>query len=138
MADSILLEMGVQYRARLILEDPVGAATPAMVASALEGIGFTLVEAWLDPAQLPADWPKAKRSDEADLMQVTAWTQGVWSKANTQLHTPAGTSQWQLYDLWNAKEDVYQNEDTSTSPYVVAGLLLGGLALGAFLIGSKR
>lgn len=91
------LVQGATYRGRGIVSTPAGV-NKNNAKEKLEGKGFTNVQVWLEPEELPADWPAKARSDESGWMSTQVWAEVTWGQATADMED-SGTG-WKILDLW--------------------------------------
>jgi len=72
-----LLQTGAKYRGQIVVDSPVGVPK-SLVRKELEGIGFTDVQVWNDPRDLPDEWPPEDKEEPDEFMVVVFWAEGVW------------------------------------------------------------
>jgi len=95
---TVSLQQGAQYRCRIDISYPGLVVSEGAVTDALAKEGFYELSVWLDPDELPADWPADRRSDRTGSGHSQAWVQGRSGKPTGQY--PAGGSKWQIIDIW--------------------------------------
>lgn len=84
LTDPMVLVPGKHYRARLALNSFMEKAAPRdTLASTFAGIGFSNVQAYMAPNELPADWP-AEMAGPAPGAGKTAWVEGDFQGQTAQ------------------------------------------------------
>lgn len=143
-----VLKRGGWYRARFVIDDPIGAATPSMISGALKSVGFDKVRAWMRSEELPSDWREGNREDIAGFMERTAWVEGMWDGRDDVPLVESGDG-WKLYDVWeydpsgDYANGYHKSEVEGGSRYglalaVTAGVFLMGLPVALVFRSAER
>ena len=85
--EPLLLVKGARYRGCIVIHLPMAPASK--VKSKFEDIGFTDVQIWEDPRDLPDDWPPEDREEPDVFLDPVFWAEGTWDGEDGQ---PAITS----------------------------------------------
>jgi len=127
----MLLETGVKYRGAIIV-DAGGIPVPkSTVGSKFKDIGFSDVEIWSDPEQLPEDWPDEDRQDDAPFLFQQFWAEGTWNlpPAEAVMKGPGWSIAW--IRKIGSSEVVPGSKSVTPSGYgwIVPTLMIGMFAL---------
>lgn len=117
-AAGVELEPGATYRARFYLTGLAQFASKSRLVGEFEKLGFRQVQAWDDPAKLPADWPATERREAKE--ERTWWAEGIYQGA------PKTFDAAQLEDkgvtfLWIAQTAPSRPPATPPAPVTVPG-----------------
>lgn len=136
------IEPGKTYRAAIITDTAMGMApSMAKIRTKLEDIGFTDVQVWDNPDDLPDDWTGDDRKDVSKFEQAQYWTRGVWGGKKTS-DIPTKGEGWTL--IWMYAEDGGQKFEQEAQPasyaWVPTTLTVGilGVAIWLWASGSKE
>lgn len=78
------------------------AGGESYIKEQFEKQGFTDVNVWLDPGELPNNWPLDKRSDNSASGNTWAWIEATWLKPSGQI--PSSNSDFYVVDRWPQKQ----------------------------------
>lgn len=98
MSGTIYLQNNVIYRARIFVKAPsivVGAET---VLTELSEAGWNDLQVWLNPAELPSNWPADRKDDPSHAWTTCIWCEGRWDGSSGDW--PDHGDLWAVYDIW--------------------------------------
>ena len=88
------LTRGQRYKARLELGGFESLASREMVKNQFESIGFSNVQVYMTPAELPPGWPQGAL---ANITNRSRWAEGTWNQQSQSVNRPA-----QIQNAWTS------------------------------------
>lgn len=85
---------GQRYKARLELGGFESLASREMVKNQFESIGFSNVQVYMTPAELPPGWPQGAL---ANITNRSRWAEGTWNQSSQSVNRPA-----QIQNAWTS------------------------------------
>lgn len=94
LTNPVALVKGRNYRARINPSGLVATlASQSAIASKMQGAGFSNVQVWDSPSQLPSDWPSGYKKPLSG--GDTYWGQGTYSGDTTSQSKPDWIEVWE-------------------------------------------